>query len=285
MNTVEYQDFQLTAADGVALVGRYGGSGEPVLFLHGSGGGLHSWAPIAERLSGEYQVWLVARRGYGPSGQPAPGKRFADEVDDVHRLVRHIGATNGAVEPGVHLVGASYGAYVALHTALAEPGGLRSLAVFEPPLFAAGPRIAPLATRYREAFERGDTAASLAVLNEVTLVPEQIVAAFAAASAAEPDPVEARRAGLGWRHDLDALAADDTDLARWSGIALPSLVMAGGDTWPPMPETTRGLAAALPDARLVVWPGQLHFATATAPDLVADTLREFLTALPPRTAR
>ncbi|BCJ34608.1 hypothetical protein Athai_21110 [Actinocatenispora thailandica] len=277
MNAVAYQDFQLTAADGVRLAGRYAGAGDPVLFLHGSGGGLHSWAAIADRLSDRYQVWLVARRGYGPSGQPAVGKRFGDEVSDVHRIAGHIAAQTGTA---VHLVGASYGAYLALHAARAEPGGLRSLAIFEPPLFAAGPRIVPLARRYAAAFERGDSAAAAAVLNEVTLVPEQIVRAFAASSTAEPDPVEAQRSGLGWRHDLDALAADETDMARWSAVTLPALLMAGADTWPPMPETVRDLAGVLPEVRTVVWPGQMHFATATAPDLVADTLREFFAAQP-----
>lgn len=275
MSTVDYRDFELTAG-GVRLVGRYGGAGEPVLFLHGSGGGLHSWSAIADRLADRYQVWLVARRGYGPSGAPSTGKRFADEVADVRRLVRHIAATNGVDDPGVHLVGASYGASLALHVGLDAPAGLRSLALFEPPLFAAGPRIVPLAQRYAEAFERGDTDATAAVLNEVTQVPAEIVAAFAAAAPARPDPVEARRSGLGWRYDLDALAADDTDLARWSEVRLPTLLMAGTETWPPMPATMRELAEALPDVRPVPLSRQSHFATMTAPDLVADALRDFL---------
>ncbi|MEV0841383.1 alpha/beta hydrolase [Actinocatenispora sera] len=276
MNTAAYQDFQLATDDGVSLAGRHAGLGEPVLFLHGSGGGLHSWAGIADRLADEYQVWLVARRGYGPSGQPAPGKRFADEVADVRRLVRHIGATHGTDQPAVHLVGASYGASLALHAGLDAPGGLRSLALFEPPLFAAGPRIVPLARRYAEAFELGDSDTTAAILNEVTQVPAEIVAAFAAAAPARPDPVEARRSGLGWRHDLDALAADGTDLTRWSGVRLPTLLMTGTETWSPMPETMRGLAAALPQVTLVPLAGQSHFATMTAPDLVADTIRTFL---------
>jgi len=38
------------------------------------------------------------------------------------------------------------------------------------------------------------------------------------------------------------------------------------------------VSAALPQVERMVWPGQAHFATATAtaPDLVAGTLRRFL---------
>jgi len=45
-----------------------------------------------------------------------------------------------------------------------------------------------------------------------------------------------------------------------------------------MPATMDRLAAALPRVDRVGWPGQLHFATSVAPDLVAGTPRRFLAA-------
>jgi pimeloyl-ACP methyl ester carboxylesterase len=181
----------------------------------------------------------------------------------------------------VHLVGGSYGATLALHTAVAEPDRLRSLSIFEPPLFAAGPSMGPLRDRYKAAFGRQDAGEMFAVLNEVSRVPASIVAAFAArAGDQRPDPAEAQRSAIGWRHDLEALAADSTDAARWSSIAVPTLLMQGADTWEPMPTTMNALAEALPAARRVIWPGQSHFATMTAPDLVAATLRDFFADLP-----
>jgi len=47
-----------------------------------------------------------------------------------------------------------------------------------------------------------------------------------------------------------------------------------------MPTTMDALAAALPAARRVIWQGESHFATMTAPDQVADTLRELLAEVP-----
>jgi pimeloyl-ACP methyl ester carboxylesterase len=43
-----------------------------------------------------------------------------------------------------------------------------------------------------------------------------------------------------------------------------------------MPATMDALAGALPEVTSVVWPGQSHFATHTAPALFAETLRRFL---------
>jgi pimeloyl-ACP methyl ester carboxylesterase len=267
-------DQEVRSADGTRLVVRRAGAGTPVVLLHGSGGGLHSWVPVAERLAGSYELWTPARRGYGPSDVPAGRKSFQDEVADLLAVIEAVGRP-------VHLVGGSYGATLALHTAATEPGRLRSLAIFEPPLFAAGQSIAPLLDRYRAAFERGDAGEMVAVLNEVTRVPPSIVAAFtAAAGDRRPDPAEARRSAIGWLHDLEALTDDSPDPARWSSITVPTLLMQGADTWEPMPTTMDALAAALPPARRVSWPGQSHFATMTAPGLVADALRDFFADVP-----
>jgi pimeloyl-ACP methyl ester carboxylesterase len=76
------------------------------------------------------------------------------------------------------------------------------------------------------------------------------------------------------------MADDGTALSRWSSITVPTLLMQGADTWEPMPTTMAALAAALPTARRVVWPGQSHFATMTAPDLVAGVLDQFFTETP-----
>lgn len=269
---MKVNDQDIRSAGGIRLAVRRAGAGDPVVLLHGSGGGLHSWAAVAERLAGAYELWMPARRGYGPSAVPPGRKAFDDEVADLIAVFEEVGRP-------VHLVGGSYGATLALHTAVAAPERLRSLAVFEPPLFAAGASIEPLLARYRAALERNDVGEMFAVLNSVTQVPPPVLSAITAASGGQrPDPVEARRSAIGWLHDLEALAQDSADPARWSSITVPTLLMQGGDTWEPIPTTMRALASAIPAARRVVWPGQSHFATMTAPDLVAETLREFFAA-------
>ncbi|GAB3984513.1 alpha/beta hydrolase [Plantactinospora veratri] len=273
MPSRDSHDLEVESTDGTRLAVRRTGSGDPVILVHGSGGGLHSWAGVAELLADDHELWLPARRGYGPSDVPPTVKSFKDEAADLVAVAEAAYASSGR---RVHLVGASYGATLALHTASAEPARLCSLALFEPPLFAAGAELVPLLDRYRAAFDQDDAVAMAAVLNEVTRVPAEVVRAFAAAAGdRRPDPAEARRSAVGWLHDLEALATDSTDVARWSSVGLPTLLMQGADTWEPMPSAMDALAAAIPRLRRVVWAGQSHFVTATAPALVADALRRF----------
>jgi pimeloyl-ACP methyl ester carboxylesterase len=245
-----------------------------VLMLHGSGGGLHSWEPVATRLADEREVWLVARRGHGPSDAPDQVNSFADEVADVHAILGAVGASTAG---GAHLVGASYGATLGLHTALIARHALRSLSLYEPPLFAAGPDLAPALFRYRSLLERDDPGgATLVFLGEVARVPPALLSALTGRGTMEADPGETLRSAVGRLHDLEAMTGDGQDLRRWSAIQVPTLLMQGADTWDPMPASMDALAAALRVVERVVWHGQAHFATATAPDLVAETLRAFL---------
>jgi pimeloyl-ACP methyl ester carboxylesterase len=260
-------DTDVRSADGTRLAVHRIGSGTPVVLLHGSGGGLHSWRAVADRLADRYALWLVCRRGYAPSDVPAGVNSFPAEVADVRVVLAAVGAP-------AHLVGSSYGATLALHAAAAEAGELRSLSLYEPPLFAAGAALQPVLAAYRDRLAAGDVAgATLLFLRDVSHVPAALLAALGA-----PVEPEATRSATGSLHDLEAMAADDADITRWSAVRLPVLLLQGADTWAPMPATMDRLATALPRVERVVWAGQSHFASSTAPDLVADTLRGFLAA-------
>jgi pimeloyl-ACP methyl ester carboxylesterase len=266
-------EITLTAADGTKLAARRTGRGVPVVLLHGSAGGLGSWDPIAPLLDGEFELWVYARRGYPPSGDCPRAKTFADDVADVDAVLAEAGQQ-------AHLVGASYGGTVALHAACTGSIAVRSLALFEPPLFAAGPETATVLGRFRELLATGDIPAATRLFAEkVARVPAAVIDALAQASNTQQDAVQEAAAAaeaVGCLHDLEALATDVPDITRWACVRAPVLLMQGGDTWAPMPATMDALAGALPEVTRVVWPGQSHFATHTAPALFAGTLRRFL---------
>ena len=52
---------------------RYGGSGPPLLLLHGNSQNHATWFGVASRLTERYQVVLADLRGYGDSSLPDPG--------------------------------------------------------------------------------------------------------------------------------------------------------------------------------------------------------------------
>ena len=59
---------------------------------------------------------------------------------------------------------------------------------------------------------------------------------------------------------------------------MPTLLLLGGASPPVFAAATEALAEALPDARVVVLPGQGHAAMDTATDLFTTEVVRFLTA-------
>jgi pimeloyl-ACP methyl ester carboxylesterase len=183
-----------------------------------------------------------------------------------------------------HVLGVSTGAILALHTALADPGAVRSLALFEPPLFATGPALTGVLERYRLLVERGELGeAAVVYASEVARVPQPVLEMLAAARASQPpDPDEERRAAAGTLSDFEALTDDRGDVTRWSGLSMPTLLLQGTDTWEPVPVSFDALAGAMPHAKRVALEGQSHFAFSTAPELVAGALLDFYAELTTR---
>ncbi|WEH33065.1 alpha/beta hydrolase [Streptomyces sp. AM 4-1-1] len=251
--------------DGTAISWQQLGSGPPVVMVHGSGGGLHSWQPVAERLADRFELWTPARRGYAPSGAGRSPKCFTDEVGDLRTLIDKIGCP-------VHLVGMSYGATVALHAAAA---GLpvRSLVLWEPPLYAAGEKLTPVLAEFEDLTAHGDRRRADRLLAEkVARVPAKLLDLMDAVGADDDDPSDAP----GWCRDLESMAADSVGVERWSAVTVPTLLMRGADTWEPMPATLDRLATALPHVTYVTFPGQMHFAPSLVPEDVAAEITRFL---------
>ena len=108
-----------------------GGAGEPVLFLHAAGGS-GTWLPFHERLAGfGFEVIAPDHPGFGKSDE------FPEE-DSIDDLVFHyldVLDALGLDKP--HIVGASFGGWIAAELAVYAPHRIRSLSL----LSAAGLRL------------------------------------------------------------------------------------------------------------------------------------------------
>src|SRR3954468_16083215 len=62
-------------ASGATIHGRIGGSGPPLLLLHGNPLTHVMWHKIAPRLANDYTVVVTDLRGYGDSSKPEGGER------------------------------------------------------------------------------------------------------------------------------------------------------------------------------------------------------------------
>lgn len=111
------------------LAYRVAGAGETVLLLHGSAGSHLLWRRLSRALESRYRVVAPDLLGYGRSSgwRGASPFNLDDEIAPLRRLLPE--------SDGLHIVGYSYGAVVALGLALAGRRALSSLAIIEPVAF------------------------------------------------------------------------------------------------------------------------------------------------------
>src|SRR6266566_2347597 len=140
------------------------GTGIPVVFVHGSLGTLESWGPQIEAFATRFRVIAYSRRYHWPNAAQPDGQEYTLSLhaDDLIGLIEALGLER------VHLVGSSYGAYVALLVTLRRPDLVRSLVLAEPPILPwlgrtpAGDSLrqvfeATVLDATQRAFERGDS--------------------------------------------------------------------------------------------------------------------------------
>lgn len=159
-------------ANGVDLHYVEQGSGVPVIFIHGGLEDYRAWDDQIGEFSRRYRAIAYSRRYNYPNSGVAFGRSYSAEVDaqDLAAFMKGLGLAPA------HLVGASYGAYVALLVAVKHPELVRSLVLAEPPLMRWLPEIAggkPLLTEFMRAvwepttrrFRKGDIAGVTAAIN------------------------------------------------------------------------------------------------------------------------
>ncbi|SOC50854.1 haloacetate dehalogenase [Blastococcus aggregatus] len=125
------EESRVDVGDGVVLRLRAGGTGPPVVLLHGHPRTHTTWHRVAPLLvAAGHTVVCPDLRGYGGSSKPettpdhAPYSKRA-MAGDVVALMRALGHHRFAV------VGHDRGSYVGLRTALDHPGAVTSLAVLD----------------------------------------------------------------------------------------------------------------------------------------------------------
>jgi len=106
------------------------GQGTPVLLVHGTLEDYRTWDGQLEALSKGYRLISYSRRYHYPNEWPKDSTDFSVTIH-ARDLAAFIKALN---LPPVHLIGHSYGAYIAFLVARDHPEVIRSLTLGEPPV-------------------------------------------------------------------------------------------------------------------------------------------------------
>ncbi|HMS78454.1 MAG TPA: alpha/beta fold hydrolase [Burkholderiaceae bacterium] len=243
-------------------------AGAPAIVLSNSlATDLSLWDAVVGPLSARWRVVAYDTRGHGASHAPAPAATFGDLAGDLLAVMDAAGL--GAA----FVAGVSLGGMAGLHCARDAPARVRGLVACNcrASIDAAG--IAGWEQRVQVLRERG-----LDALAGVTL-ERWFEAGYRTANPAVMDRVRTMiRATSPAGYEACVRAIESIDLlGRLPGIRVPVLLVAGAQDGAASPATMRGMADAIPDARLEVLDPCGHLSPVQRPAELTALIDGFLT--------
>lgn len=269
-------------ANGVELSYVEQGAGTPVIFVHGAVGDLRYWEPQREAFAARHRFVACTLRYHGTAPWPDEGQQYSSATH-VADLAAFIEALNAGP---VHLVGLSYGGYLAAALATKHPQLIRTLTLAEPALFALladlpdGPpvldawnrQVAPIVAT----LQKGDTAGATRLLSAV-------VAGESSAGHFDTLPPALQRVLLDNARTLPLLFAGGPETVSRDALAairVPTLIVRGERTPPIFVKTVEAVARAIPGSRQVVVPQASHAMSYDNPAAFNEAVLAFLASEP-----
>jgi pimeloyl-ACP methyl ester carboxylesterase len=262
---------KVRSSDGTEIAYWTSGDGPPLLVIHHSVADHTRFRPMLPFLEPHVTVHAMDRRGRGGSGDAARYD-LAREYEDVAVVVDAIAEASGSK---VDVYGHSHGGFCAFGAAQLTTN-IRSLVLYEgwpapdpsvyalpadvearmDALLAAGDREGVVEAFFRDVLMMSDE--DLRVWRDAPSWPGRVAAAHTIT------------------RECRAEVATPLDWTAASRIAVPVLLLTGGES----PESFRGdietVSDALPDAHIVVLEGQQHIADVLVPDVFWNHVLSFL---------
>ncbi len=267
--------------DGPVHYADFGGTGRPVVLVHGLGGSHLNWAAVGTRLAAHGHVMALDLAGHGRTGGPRGSSRVGSNRRLLHRFLERL-----APEPAV-LIGNSMGGYLSLAEAAAAPERVAALVLVDPALpLVRGARVDRQVLALFAA-SAVPLLGGVLVRSRFGREPERMVRDMLALCCVDPSRVPpdvyaahvelARwRLTLGGATGREFLAAQRSLMNRllrprhfWrmvEAVRAPALVVQGDRDRLVHVEAARALAAARPDWRLAVLEGVGHVPQLEAPE-------------------
>ena len=253
-------------ANGVRLHYEVGGTGPPLVFVHGMCGRGSVWAGQVERLSDEFTCVTYDRRGHGASGDGDVAHSVPLHGDDFAALVRTL-----ALGP-VLCVGSSGGARVGLDVVLRHAELLAGAALSEPPVFSLDPDrgaafLRTVVPAVQPRLEQGDLRGAVDAFFDIVCP-----GLWRALDESAKDTYRDNASMLVTDLQQPPLLVTAEHLAA---VRTPVLAILGADSDAFLQSTPRVIAASVPTAQLVELPECGHVTYAEQPDAFAAAIRSF----------
>lgn len=245
------------------------GDGPTLLFVPGSFSTGAAWRSVVQALRGRWRVVTTSLLGYGGTDErrDVAAPRMADEIEMLEEVIWRAGRGGP-----VHLVGHSFGAQVALATAVRACAPLASLCLIEPPcpgtLRLAGEEarfaeFRAMTDRYAAAWHAGERDAA-----------RRVIDFYGGAGTFDAFPARVRefvvRTTVSNLIDWVLAYADATSERELAAVTVPTRVLRGALGHPAVRRSNELIAGALPHADLVDVADASHFMIAThAADVAA----------------
>jgi pimeloyl-ACP methyl ester carboxylesterase len=258
------------SSDGTVIAFDRAGAGAPIVYVAGatqyraiSRGGVELTTLLAPRFT----VVTYDRRGRGDSGNVEP-YAVEREIEDLDALITAVGGS-------AFVFGESSGAVLALEAAV-QGLAITRLACYEPPFIvddSRPPMSDDYAARFGALVAEGRRADAFELFMTVAVgLPADLAAGI------RHDPMWPALESVTHTIAYDGHVMGDTQrgdpaaIARFATVAVPTLVIAGGDSPGHQHNAVRVLAGVLTDARLLTLPGESHQFT---PAVLAPVLAAF----------
>jgi 3-oxoadipate enol-lactonase len=247
------------------------GTGPPVLLIPGHGGyrrGCLIW--LAEALAPRFRVVAMDNRDAGESGPETEYYGLGDMAGDAAALLDALSIDRA------HVLGHSLGASIALQLVLDHPTRVDHLVLvsaafdMEPGHHAGEPLPPPADWWLDDPVERMRRALP-------AIVGPDYRGQMSEADATDIVELE-RGSRTTWAGMMrqEAAAGDDRILSRLAEIRGPTLVIHGDADVPVPLEQSQALAAGIPGARFVVFPGVVHRPWVERPEATIGAILAFL---------
>jgi pimeloyl-ACP methyl ester carboxylesterase len=229
----------------------------PVLVLHGGNQTSHSWDLVSLVLAPRYHVVAIDQRGHGDSEWPRDGEISTEAMaDDAFQVIQTLGLVNPLV------MGHSMGGQNTLRLLLEHPGVARRAVIVDigPEVSREGTAVIQAFIRDTREFDTVEEYIERVATYDVFRTREHITRTAKYNILRRPD------GKLVSKHDLRRRATETATvresarvtLAEVKAIALPVLVVRGGQSNVLAPEAAARFVQALPQGRLVTVPNCGH---------------------------